>query len=466
MRRENEPTHYEVLGVMADASSDEIRRCYRVRAKAAHPDAGGDVETFRRVQEAYQTLIDADLRQEYDDAHGIRRFSPVVDGGFDRGGWLGAHGDFTGDVSFPSYLRDVTEKPWQATPSVDPDAARHAGVDAGIDPSGVALPADVVWWWPDQAIAPPVRAEGLLVVVAADRAVAIDPLTGYEAWRAPLGSRPAGPPVVVGDTVAVWTADGVLHGLEVGRGVTRWQVQIGPPSPGGLVPVPLPGRHGATAWLVAAARADAKLVGFDPVAGQAVWVAKLASVSTQAIATGGGAVFAVAGTTIEGVDARKGRHRWRIALKAPVELPPCAVRQNLWVAGGASSGTLVRLDPATGAVAGTFRGGSAVAGLDTDGDVLFASVAGPPRIIAVDEGGHLHLSVELPNVCPEPAIGPAHVFVADPTGRVFAIDRLRRTVAAAVTVPFEPLGAPVAFGDLLVLLARDGRLWAISQPRR
>lgn len=46
-----------VLGLSPEATQPAIRRAYRERAKAVHPDAeGGDEEAFRRVQAAYERL--------------------------------------------------------------------------------------------------------------------------------------------------------------------------------------------------------------------------------------------------------------------------------------------------------------------------------------------------------------------------------------------------------------------------
>ena len=38
-----ERTHYQVLGVSAEASADEIRRAYRARMRAVHPDVNANV---------------------------------------------------------------------------------------------------------------------------------------------------------------------------------------------------------------------------------------------------------------------------------------------------------------------------------------------------------------------------------------------------------------------------------------
>ena len=44
---------FETLGVSRGASDVELKAAYRERVKEAHPDHGGDQETFERVREAY-----------------------------------------------------------------------------------------------------------------------------------------------------------------------------------------------------------------------------------------------------------------------------------------------------------------------------------------------------------------------------------------------------------------------------
>jgi hypothetical protein len=43
------------LGLDPDADEGAVKRAYRDRAKEVHPDAGGDEDEFKRVQEAYAT---------------------------------------------------------------------------------------------------------------------------------------------------------------------------------------------------------------------------------------------------------------------------------------------------------------------------------------------------------------------------------------------------------------------------
>jgi len=61
---------YAVLGVSHDASQDEIKKAYRKKAKALHPDLHpgdkGKQEEFKRVGAAYDILGDAEKRRSFD----------------------------------------------------------------------------------------------------------------------------------------------------------------------------------------------------------------------------------------------------------------------------------------------------------------------------------------------------------------------------------------------------------------
>ena len=59
-------THYDTLGVPKTASRDDIKRAYRRKSKAAHPDRGGDHREMVAVNRAYDTLSDPEKRSRYD----------------------------------------------------------------------------------------------------------------------------------------------------------------------------------------------------------------------------------------------------------------------------------------------------------------------------------------------------------------------------------------------------------------
>ncbi len=56
---------YEILGISTDASADEVRFAYRSKVKEVHPDAGGSSEAFSEVVIAYEILMNADRRAQY-----------------------------------------------------------------------------------------------------------------------------------------------------------------------------------------------------------------------------------------------------------------------------------------------------------------------------------------------------------------------------------------------------------------
>jgi len=58
---------YAMLGLERDANGEAIRLAWRKAAKGAHPDAGGDVDNFNRLQIAYELLQDPVRRRVYDD---------------------------------------------------------------------------------------------------------------------------------------------------------------------------------------------------------------------------------------------------------------------------------------------------------------------------------------------------------------------------------------------------------------
>jgi len=57
---------YELLGVDRKASSSEIKKAYHRMAMKHHPDKGGDPETFKDIQRAFEVLSDSEQRERYD----------------------------------------------------------------------------------------------------------------------------------------------------------------------------------------------------------------------------------------------------------------------------------------------------------------------------------------------------------------------------------------------------------------
>ena len=58
-------THYEILGVSKNASTDNINKAFRKLALKHHPNKGGNAEEFKRLSDAHDILEDPELRREY-----------------------------------------------------------------------------------------------------------------------------------------------------------------------------------------------------------------------------------------------------------------------------------------------------------------------------------------------------------------------------------------------------------------
>ncbi|PPH23572.1 DnaJ domain-containing protein [Rathayibacter toxicus] len=77
-------TPYEVLGVAATASDDELRRVYRRLLRETHPDTGGDAESFHAVQRAWERVGSASARRDYDRGAPAPRSAPETRSGSPR----------------------------------------------------------------------------------------------------------------------------------------------------------------------------------------------------------------------------------------------------------------------------------------------------------------------------------------------------------------------------------------------
>lgn len=74
------PNYYEILGVSADSTQDEIKKSFRHLALKYHPDKNGNSEEskqkFMKIVEAYEVLSNDQARKTYD-GNSMRKPGPT-----------------------------------------------------------------------------------------------------------------------------------------------------------------------------------------------------------------------------------------------------------------------------------------------------------------------------------------------------------------------------------------------------
>ena len=92
-------SYYDILGVSQNADDKEIKKAYRSLARKYHPDVckePGAEERFKKINEAYSVLSDAQKRAQYDNM-GHEAYSNASKGSYSGGGYGGGFSaDFSG----------------------------------------------------------------------------------------------------------------------------------------------------------------------------------------------------------------------------------------------------------------------------------------------------------------------------------------------------------------------------------
>lgn len=68
-------THYQILELPSSATPRDIKKNFIKLAKIYHPDVyrGSDKLRFTKIKEAYETLINQQSRQKYDEEIGLKQ---------------------------------------------------------------------------------------------------------------------------------------------------------------------------------------------------------------------------------------------------------------------------------------------------------------------------------------------------------------------------------------------------------
>ena len=128
---------YIVLGLQRSASQSDIKRAYRRLARRYHPDINpGDHAAealFRRILEAYETLVDPDRRRRYDRSGGRPRApeSPLSFEGFD----FSAVVEGPQAATFGELFADVFQPPWPRGDEPEAGADVHASATLSFEES-------------------------------------------------------------------------------------------------------------------------------------------------------------------------------------------------------------------------------------------------------------------------------------------------------------------------------------------
>src|SRR5689334_21728585 len=103
--------HYATLGVSKTASQDEIQKAYRKLARKYHPDMNPDDATakkkFQEVQQAFETLSDAEKRKRYDQFGSDYEAAGAAGRPGGAGGWR--YTTSSGPQTYPFDVNDLND---------------------------------------------------------------------------------------------------------------------------------------------------------------------------------------------------------------------------------------------------------------------------------------------------------------------------------------------------------------------
>ena len=304
---------------------------------------------------------------------------------------------------------------------------------------------------------------------------------GTSIWTATEAIESQSDITVVGSHLYVGTGDGRLVAIDTSTGAEAWRMAV---SPGSVAVATV----AASADAVAVTTDDHFVAVLDPDTGAIRWRQEVGvdAIGTPVIADGtvyvGGAGDVATGSLVA-YDLANGTERWRIheLISSPVVVDGIGYT-------GSAAGTVAALDLATGDVRWRASFNGNVRAPAVVGDVVYLSVDGERRIVALDRatGGELWgFDLDGPNDC---CIAAARglAFVGTAAGTVYAIGGdgaklVPKAVPTAAVLPPPPVPSegsalpPLETGiiwavdsgaaDFLpwdLTQAPDGRLWTVE----
>jgi outer membrane protein assembly factor BamB len=323
----------------------------------------------------------------------------------------------------------------------------------------------------------PVAAFGMVYVVTDEGQVeAIDQYSGKRVWRQKLREPPAGSPIVVGESLLLWTRDGELFVLDARRGGALSRVDVG------YRPTGAPALVGHRAFVAADLPEGPALLAVDTDGDPSTPIWRYTGADATALgrtlaapAAGGGAVVvADAGGAVHAVDAETGEARWTAKLGdgCPIHGSPSVAMESVFVAN--RDGLCARLDLASGErkgwaatrVAPPVYSSMAVMGRTA----YLTSHAGIVYGFDARTGGELS-ATEVPRCAgwnsglTSCVATPDYVFFGASSERVFAYHRASDWPSQVMQVD-SPVIAPPALSDgALYVVSRGGLVYCTPEWR-
>jgi outer membrane protein assembly factor BamB len=350
--------------------------------------------------------------------------------------------------------------PW---PMVGGDAS-HSGTSEGPEP-----PYRVAWSASGLApVAGPIVADGAVILVEAQRVVAVEPATGQRLWDADRDEGPGGPAAVAGDLVIFAEGRGSEASISAVRledGESAWTTSTRAPALGGPA---------VDSGNVLVGTADGRVLSLAADEGTERWMYRATGRVDTSPAVEGGAVYVAAedlssgAATVYALDAGTGREEWRFSPSGPaIGVSSVSVRDRTAVV-GMGDFMIHGFDASTGADRWRTRARAAFT-------PRLVPAAGDPIVLG-DGAGHMYGvaagsgKVEWTFRFPDdlfdasPIVAGDSAVVGDGGGQVSAIDLRTGLLVWKRTVGRAPVGAIASDGERLYVAVqgRGGRLVALE----